>query len=188
MLSAISIMQRAADLLKAKGLKSELSSQAQAVIEAIVLESNANGLLVNQALVLRFDRQLNAVKQLPDGQMKKPTLEEVTAQGMKIELPSCECERFFDHYESNGWKVNKVPMKLWTAAMANWKRTWLERQTKPLNGNVQAIQNRTALNRVEERQKHLRGQFPLTDENRKTEWNELKIERTRLLTSLGFKV
>ena len=29
-------------------------------------------------------------------------------------------EVFFNHYESNGWKVGKNPMKSWKAALANW--------------------------------------------------------------------
>ena len=31
-----------------------------------------------------------------------------------------EAERFWNYYESNGWKVGKNPMKNWKAAAANW--------------------------------------------------------------------
>lgn len=31
-------------------------------------------------------------------------------------------EEFCDYYESNGWKVNKTPMKDWKAAVRNWER------------------------------------------------------------------
>src|SRR5438045_5629970 len=58
------------------------------------------------------------------GRFQKPTLELVKLHGIKIELPATECEKFFDYYESNGWRVGKNPMKMWTAAMANWKRHW----------------------------------------------------------------
>ncbi len=35
---------------------------------------------------------------------------------------SGEAERFFDHYESNNWRVGKNPMKDWRAAARNWLR------------------------------------------------------------------
>lgn len=31
-----------------------------------------------------------------------------------------ESEKFFNHYESNGWKVGKNPMKNWSSALSNW--------------------------------------------------------------------
>lgn len=30
--------------------------------------------------------------------------------------------RFFDHYAANGWKVGRVPMKDWRAAVRKWER------------------------------------------------------------------
>lgn len=33
-----------------------------------------------------------------------------------------DSESFYDHYESNGWKVGKVPMKDWKATLRNWDR------------------------------------------------------------------
>lgn len=54
-----------------------------------------------------------------------PTLEEVQAYASAKE-PSTpgaldEVPRFFNHYESNGWKVSgKTPMKKWQAAFDNW--------------------------------------------------------------------
>jgi hypothetical protein len=57
----------------------------------------------------------------------KPTPEEVKARGLQIGLPPIQCEMFHDYYESNGWRVGKNPMKVWTAALANWKRHWQER-------------------------------------------------------------
>ena len=61
---------------------------------------------------------------------QKPTLEEVTAycaerqrtKGDQKRKP-VDPERFFDYYESNGWKVGKNAMKDWKAAVRNWERT-----------------------------------------------------------------
>jgi hypothetical protein len=52
-----------------------------------------------------------------------PTLEQCQAYASKIQLTSEEAEKFFDHFESNGWRVGgKSPMKDFSAAMRNWKR------------------------------------------------------------------
>lgn len=31
-------------------------------------------------------------------------------------------EVFYHHYESNGWKVGKTPMKSWKSAMVTWEK------------------------------------------------------------------
>lgn len=50
---------------------------------------------------------------------KKPTVEEIQAycseKGYTI-----SAQRFFDYYESNGWKVGRNPMKDWKAAVRTW--------------------------------------------------------------------
>jgi predicted phage replisome organizer len=52
----------------------------------------------------------------------KPTIEEVTAyckeRGGRVDPQS-----WLDHYESNGWKVGKNPMRDWRAAVRTWERT-----------------------------------------------------------------
>ena len=45
----------------------------------------------------------------------KPTIEEI-----KNEFPSFNAEKFFNYYESNGWKVGKNPMKDWKASVRTW--------------------------------------------------------------------
>jgi len=50
-----------------------------------------------------------------------PTLEEVCTEfDGRIENSGQEATSFFNHYESNGWKVGKNPMKSWKAAATNW--------------------------------------------------------------------
>lgn len=52
---------------------------------------------------------------------KKPTLEEVQnycqERGNRV-----NAQAFLDHYEANGWKVGKAPMKDWKATVRNWER------------------------------------------------------------------
>ncbi len=51
-----------------------------------------------------------------------PSLEEITEYCQERNnaiLP----EKFFDYYQSNGWKVGKNPMKDWKAAIRTWERS-----------------------------------------------------------------
>lgn len=56
----------------------------------------------------------------------KPSLEEVKLLGAKCGLPDSEAEKFFNHYESNGWKVGRNPMQSLSHAVANWRNNWKE--------------------------------------------------------------
>jgi hypothetical protein len=60
----------------------------------------------------------------------KPTIEEVRTYCKEINSiinPDC----FYDHYESNGWKVGKVSMKDWKSTLRNWERR--ERKQTTIN-------------------------------------------------------
>jgi len=61
-------------------------------------------------------------------QFKKPSLEEVKAQCAKTGLPESEGQAFLDHYESNGWRVGRTPMRSWIAALNTWKRNFDQHQ------------------------------------------------------------
>lgn len=49
-----------------------------------------------------------------------PDLEEVKAYFAEKGGKDAQAERFYDHYESNGWKVGKNPMRKWKAAASGW--------------------------------------------------------------------
>lgn len=51
----------------------------------------------------------------------KPSLPELQEYFLSIGVNGTAYEQFFDHYESNGWKVGKSPMKNWQAACRKWK-------------------------------------------------------------------
>ena len=117
-----------------------------------------------------------------------PTFEEVTEHASQIGMSVSEAQKFWYYYDANGWKVGKSPMQKWKSALAGWNLRVKERiASTPTNPNVLSIQNQKALERVEERIKYLKGQFPLREQKQKNEWNELKTERNRLLGVLGFK-
>ena len=52
---------------------------------------------------------------------KKPTIDEVSDY-CKERGNTVSPQRFIDHYESNGWKVGKNPMRDWKAAVRTWER------------------------------------------------------------------
>jgi hypothetical protein len=47
-------------------------------------------------------------------------LEEVETYFLEKEKPKSEANKFFNHYEANGWLVGKNKMKNWRAAANNW--------------------------------------------------------------------
>lgn len=61
-----------------------------------------------------------------------PTFAEVRLFFEEKDTPLSEAERFFDHYESNGWLVGgKSKMKNWEAAARNWLKN-----SKKFNDNL----------------------------------------------------
>ena len=60
----------------------------------------------------------------------KPTIEEVKDYCLNERHNNIDWQKFYDYYESNGWKVGKNPMKDWKASV----RTW-ERNTNPNQSN-----------------------------------------------------
>lgn len=51
----------------------------------------------------------------------KPTREEIVEYIVEKQY-FIDPDRFINHYESNGWKVGKNPMKNWKAALSNWNK------------------------------------------------------------------
>jgi hypothetical protein len=54
---------------------------------------------------------------------EKPTIGQIAEYAKEAKLVNVDPNAFFDHFESNGWKVSGIsPMKDWKAAMRNWNR------------------------------------------------------------------
>ena len=51
----------------------------------------------------------------------KPTVEQVAEYVQQINA-GIDPQRFIDYYDANGWKVGRVPMKDWQAAVRTWKK------------------------------------------------------------------
>ena len=59
----------------------------------------------------------------------KPTLEEIT-EYISDRHSDVDPNRFFDYYESNGWRVGKNPMKDWKACVRTWERNNINPKTQ----------------------------------------------------------
>lgn len=63
----------------------------------------------------------NPVKSVSISKFIKPSLEEIKLYCIERKN-AVDPERFFEHYESNGWMVGRVPMKNWKAAVRTWEK------------------------------------------------------------------
>jgi len=71
----------------------------------------------------------------PSSRFQVPPKSELDFHALKIGLPQSEADKFFNHYESNGWKVGQNKMKSWRPAMSGWKTRWEEKRTNGNNSN-----------------------------------------------------
>lgn len=59
----------------------------------------------------------------------KPTIEECQKYAIEKGMPIEIGEKFWFHYESNGWKVGKNPMKNWHVALGGtWYHNWMDEE------------------------------------------------------------
>lgn len=64
---------------------------------------------------MRQKKENELVQRIP------PDLEDVVDFFKKLDKPFIEAEKFYNHFQSNGWLVGgKSPMKDWKAAARNW--------------------------------------------------------------------
>lgn len=63
----------------------------------------------------------------------KPSLDEIKAYCLERKN-NVNAEKFFDYYESNGWKVGKSAMKVWKAAIRSWERNGFDKPEKKPKG------------------------------------------------------
>jgi hypothetical protein len=61
----------------------------------------------------------------------KPTLQEIQAYCQERKN-SVNPQKWLNHYESNGWKVGKNPMKDWKAAVRTWENSDYSKQEQKL--------------------------------------------------------
>jgi hypothetical protein len=74
------------------------------------------------------------LKTIETCRFKKPSLEEIKSYCIERKnLANVNPQKFFDHYESNGWRVGRNPMKDWKAAVRTWEKQSFSYDVKPQN-------------------------------------------------------
>lgn len=89
-----------------------------------------NKLVRSSQDLLSLETERETEKEREKRKRGRPTIEQAKAYFIKRGSDSSEAEKFYDHYESNGWKVGKNSMKDWEATIRNWIR----RNEKKLTG------------------------------------------------------
>lgn len=95
--------------------------------QALVPSINSNK-LNKQLNSKNIDREKSSTAELfpsPEKEKKssiflKPTLEQLQEYFTSEKSTNQEAQKFYLHYESNGWMVGKTKMKNWKAAAKNW--------------------------------------------------------------------
>jgi hypothetical protein len=65
------------------------------------------------------DKRIKRESKKRESRFQRPTLPQIQDYVFEKAL-NVDPERFFDYYESNGWRVGRNPMKDWKAALRNW--------------------------------------------------------------------
>ncbi len=66
---------------------------------------------------------------------QKPTIEQIKAYCAERSSP-VDPQKFFDYYESNGWRVGKNPMVCWQATVRTWERNQINQQSNTQNNET----------------------------------------------------
>lgn len=74
------------------------------------------------------------------GGFKKPTIDQISEYCLERKN-KVSPERFFNHYESNGWMVGKTKMKNWKAAIRNWESNGYSdtKGSPPESGSIKTL-------------------------------------------------
>ena len=91
-------------------------------------ELNANS-RPHQSVIKQIDKyNLYDLEETKLIETAKPTIKRFTKPSLEDVVRYCverenivEAEKFFNFYESNGWKVGKNPMKDWKASVRSWE-------------------------------------------------------------------
>lgn len=71
----------------------------------------------------------NTATAISEKRFTKPSIDDVRAYCLERNN-GIDADAWLDHYESNGWRVGKTPMKNWKAAVRNWERNQTPSQVR----------------------------------------------------------
>lgn len=74
----------------------------------------------------------------------KPSVQEIS-EYCKSRNNTVNPQRFFDYYESKGWKIGKSPMKNWKAAVRTWENNNFQTNNNTNNQKPITLENKISL-------------------------------------------
>lgn len=80
------------------------------------------------------------VEKKPVKRFVPPTVEQVF-QYCNERCNNVDAQKFYDFYESNGWKVGKNKMKCWKACVRTWEKSTVNKQQGKTSGNLSACED-----------------------------------------------
>lgn len=76
----------------------------------------------------------------PVKRFKKPDINEIFNY-CNERCNSVDAQKFYDFYESNGWKVGKNKMKCWKASIRTWEKSSINKPQGKTSGNLSACED-----------------------------------------------
>ena len=84
----------------------------------------------------------------PQTVQKRPTIDQIKQYCIERNN-AVDPDKFFNFYESNGWKVGKNPMKNWKACVITWEKTEYNKPRKESNMELVNRINQSIINQSE---------------------------------------
>ena len=104
------------DVAECREQSQDVENSRRSEAEGYVEEEVKDKSIVTARVTAREQKHSKA-----NGRFAKPSLVEVQAYCFE-RRNNVEAQRFIDHYEANGWKVGRVAMKDWKAAVRTWEK------------------------------------------------------------------
>ena len=80
------------------------------------------------------------VDKKPVKRFKKPDINEIFNY-CNERCNNVDAQKFYDFYESNGWKVGKNKMKCWKASIRTWEKSSINKPQGKTSGNLSACED-----------------------------------------------
>lgn len=131
----------------------------------------------------------DSVKSAP--RFRKPSIEELQEYAREKGY-TWDVERFYNHYESNGWKVGRNAMKNWKASMSNWNKGEhggqkpQPQQPQLFNQNEDA-EREAAMKRIEAAKAEAGRRQAEKERQEREEAERQRIERLNALTGFDYQ-
>ncbi len=107
---------------KSKSLKAKQSARIRWDATAMRPQCDGNAIKERKGKERKEDKDTTPLNDSNPPKNKPENLESVKAFCSEVSS-SVDPQKFYDYYESNGWKVGKNKMKDWKAAFRNWGRS-----------------------------------------------------------------